>query len=157
MDLINPSSLIIQTINISIVIFVLWKYFFKPYLAYLDIEAQKRRELEENSRESEHIISQARIDANKIIDEARIDARSQATEIIDIARKESDSLRTQAAQEAEIARKKWFADLELERKKLTEELKSKVLGVALKMNEKLFSNSDAQKDFLKKSHNDINL
>ena len=75
-NLINTDTLIIQTINLAIVIFVLWKFFFKPYLAYLDAEALKRAKLEKDALASAHIIDSAKTEAEKIRDEARIDAKN---------------------------------------------------------------------------------
>ena len=133
-DLIHVPTLVIQAINLGIIIFVLWKFFFKPYLAFLDVEAQKRVKL----------------------DDARIDAKTMANEIVENARKEAETIRTEAATEAELARKKGFADVEHERKVLADTMKQKVIDVALKMNEKLFGKNEANEQFLKNSHKDIN-
>ena len=144
-DLIHVPTLVIQAINLGIIVFVLWKFFFKPYLAFLDVEAQKRIKLEEDISSSAHIV-----------DDARIDAKTMANEIVEIARKEAETIRTEAATEAELARKKGFADVEHERKVLADTMKQKVLDVALKMNEKLFGKNEANEQFLKNSHKDIN-
>lgn len=154
--LINIDSLIIQTFNIAVVIFVLWKFFFKPYLAYLDIEKQKRKQLEKDIADSAHIRKNAQLEAQKLLDDSRIDARNMANDIVENARKEADSIVLQANSDAEMARKKGFADVEHERKNLREEMKQKVLSVAIKMNEKLFGKNEANEQFLKHSHKDIN-
>ncbi len=59
MDLINIQTLIIQTINISIVVFVLWRFLFKPYLAHIDEETEKQRLFDENTLAAKHLISNA--------------------------------------------------------------------------------------------------
>ena len=146
-DLIHVPTLVIQAINLGIIVFVLWKFFFKPYLAFLDVEAQKRIKLEEDISSSAHIVDTARTEAEKIRDDARIDAKTMA---------EAETIRTEAATEAELARKKGFADVEHERKVLADTMKQKVLDVALKMNEKLFGKNEANEQFLKNSHKDIN-
>lgn len=155
MDLINFQTLIFQTINLAIIIVVLWKFFFKPYLAHLDLEAQKRAKLEQDILASAHIVDSANAEAEKIRDEARIDAKNIANEITENARKEADVLRADAARDAEVARKKGFADVEHERKILAETMKQKVLDVAIKMNAKLFGKNEANEQFLKNSHKDI--
>lgn len=155
-ELIDIQSLIIQTINLAIIVFVLWKFFFKPYLAFLDEEAKKRAKLHEEIAASAHIIENANTEAAKILDDSRIDARSMANDIIENAKKEADDLRSVAALEAEEARKKGFADIEHERNILRDEMKQKVLSVALKMNEKLFGKNQANEEFLKNSQKDIN-
>lgn len=156
MELINVSSLIGQTINISIVIFVLWKFFFKPYLEFLDTERVKREKLEKDVLDSAHIVDNAHIEAKKILDDSRMDARNAANDIVENARKEAENIVTDANAEAELARKKGFADVEFERKNLREEMKQKAVSVALKMNEKLFGKNENNEQFLKKSYKDIN-
>lgn len=153
--LIDPSSLAIQTVNIAIIVFVLWKFFFKPYLSFLDEEAQKREKLELDIASSKHIVEGAQAEASKILDEARIDARNMANDIMENARKDADSIRAEAAKDAELARKQGFADVEFERKSLAEEMRQKVLQVAIKMNEKIFGKNEANEEFLKNSHKDI--
>lgn len=155
-QLIDPASLAIQTVNLAIIVFVLWKFFFKPYLAYLDEESAKRAQLEADVANSAHIVQNANAEAAKILDESRIDARNVANEIVENARKDADTLRADAAREAEDARKKGFADVEHERRALREEMKEKVISVALKMNEKLFGKNESNEQFLKNSHKDIN-
>lgn len=155
-NLVNWQALIIQTINISIVIFVLWKFFFKPYLAFLDVEASQRTQLEKDIKNSAHIVENAQMEAKKILDDSRLDAKNMANDILDNARNEADAIMQQANTDAELARKQGFADIEHERKNLREEMKQKVLSVALKMNEKLFGKNDANEQFLKNTHKDIN-
>lgn len=155
MELVDVSALIFQTINISIIVFVLWKFFFKPYLAFLDMEAKKRAKLEKDAEASAHIIDIANVEANKIRDEARIDAKNMASEIIENARKESEDILADASKEAELARQKAFSDIEYERKTLKEEMKQKVISVAVKMNEKLFGKNEANEQFLRNSQKDI--
>lgn len=86
--LIDWSSLAIQTINFAIVAFVLSKFFFKPYLKFLDEEAQKRKDLEEKLAKQSHILEEAHNQASNIVDQAKLDARMTASEIIENARKE---------------------------------------------------------------------
>lgn len=156
-SLVDIPSLTIQTVNLAIIVFVMWKFFFKPYLTFLDEEAQKRLKLEQDIANSSHIVDNANIEAQKILDASRIDARNTANEIVENARKEADVIKSEAALEAEMARKRGFADVEHERKTLAEEMKQKVLQVAIKMNEKFFGKNDANEQFLKNSHKDITL
>lgn len=59
MDLVNLGSLIIQFVNLSVVVYVLYRFIFKPYLAFIDEETAKREAFEANVHASEHIISDA--------------------------------------------------------------------------------------------------
>jgi F-type H+-transporting ATPase subunit b len=157
MELIDFSSLFIQTVNIAIIIFVLWRFFFAPYLKFLDEEAKKRTHLEEQLKKSEHIVKDAHAQADNIVDQAKVDAKILASEIVDNARKEATELTAKAHADADAARSKGFADVAHERKVILDELRTRVVDVALKMNEKLFGKNEANIEFLKKNANNIEL
>lgn len=147
--LFDLSSFIIQAINFAIVAFVLRKFFFVPYMSYLDEEAKKRKTLEAEIAKSAHILTDAHNQATNIIDQSKVDAKLIASEIAENARKESVELIKKAHLDADAARAKWFDDIALERKMIVEELRSKVIDVALKMNEKLFEKNESNVEFLK--------
>ena len=155
--LFDLSSFIIQAINFIVVAFVLRKFFFVPYMAYLDEEAKKRRTLEAEIAKSAHILTDAHNQATNIIDQSKVDAKLIASEIAENARKESVKLIKKAHADADAARSKGFDDIALERKMIVEELRSKVIDVALKMNEKLFAKNEANVEFLKTQAKTIEL
>lgn len=147
--LFDLSSFIIQAINFIIVAFVLRKFFFVPYMQFLDEEAKKRKALEAEIAKSANILTDAHNQAANIIDQSKVDAKLIASEIAENARKEAVELVKKAHLDADAARAKGFDDIALERKMIIEELRSKVIDVALKMNEKLFSSNEANIEFLK--------
>lgn len=147
--LFDLSSFIIQAINFVIVAFVLRKFFFVPYMQFLDEEAKKRKTLEAEIAKSANILTDARNQAANIIDQSKVDAKLIAAEIAENARKEAAEIVKKAHMDADAARAKGFDDIALERKMIIEELRSKVIDVALKMNEKLFSKNEANVEFLK--------
>jgi F-type H+-transporting ATPase subunit b len=155
--LIDWGSLLIQFINFAIIAFVLRKYFFVPYTKFLDEEAKKRVSLEEQIAKSEHIVQDAHNQADNIIDQAKVDAKIIASEIVENAHKEASEIVTRAQIDADAARSKGFADIAHERKMIAEELKVKVVEIALKMNEKLFGKNEANVDFIKNSAHTIQL
>ena len=136
--LFDLSSFIIQAINFAIVFIVLRSFIFKPYMKYLEEETAKRQELESKLAESDSILSTAKESAEKIFDQARVDAKMVGSEIVENARKEASEIAARASLDADAARSKGFADVDHERKIMSEELKSKVIDIALKMNTKLF-------------------
>ena len=149
--LFDLSSFIIQAINFAIVAFVLRGFFFKPYMKYLEEEAVKRADLESKLAESDSILASAKTDAEKFIDQARVDGKMMGSEIVENARKEASEIAAKSTLDADAARSKGFADVALERKAMAEELKGKVLDIALKLNAKLFDKNDANVEFLKKN------
>lgn len=148
-NLLDVSSLIIQFINFAIIAYVLRRFFFLPYLRYIDEEKKKRKELEEQLEKSAFILTDAHNQADNIISQARVDAKMVSLEIIELARKDAKDITTKAHRDADQARSKGFADIELERKALEAEMKKRVLDVALALNKKIFGEtSEAHKSFL---------
>jgi F-type H+-transporting ATPase subunit b len=79
---INWPKLIAQTVNFSIVLFVLWRWAYKPILALLEQRRQQiadsvanadkiKEELAKTEAARQAILSQANIQANQLIVEAR--------------------------------------------------------------------------------------
>lgn len=118
-------------------------------MQFLDEEAKKRKALEAEIAKSANILTDAHNQAANIIDQSKVDAKLIASEIAENARKEAVELVKKAHLDADAARAKGFDDIALERKMIIEELRSKVIDVALKMNEKLFSSNEANIEFLK--------
>ena len=104
--LFDLSSFIIQAINFIVVAFVLRKFFFVPYMAYLDEEAKKRRTLEAELAKSVNILTDAHNQAANIVDQSKVDAKLIASEIAENARKESVELIKKAHADADAARSK---------------------------------------------------
>jgi F-type H+-transporting ATPase subunit b len=149
------SSFIIQAINFAIVFIVLRSFIFKPYMKYLEEETAKRSELEQKLADSDAILASAKEESEKIVDKAKVDAKMMGAEIVENARKEWAEISARAQADADAARAKGFAQVDQERKAMTEELKSKVLDVALMLNKKLFGNNDANIEFLKKNATNV--
>ena len=146
--LIDWGSFLIQIINFAIVAYVLRRFFFVPYLQFLDEEALKRKDLEEKLAKQSHILEEAHNKAANLVDQAKVDARMVASEIIDNARKEGKELAEKATKDAELTRSKGFADIAGERISMENEMKKRVIDVALALNAKVFGESRAHREFL---------
>lgn len=151
MELVNLGSLIIQAINLSIVVFVLYHFLFKPYLRFIDAEIAKREVFEESLRTSTHIISDARHEASGIIDEAKNEARNIVAEAEKIAKKEQELIIAEARREADQIKAKGLQDIENERRTLYDEMRDKVLAIALRANEKFFGQKNANASFIEQA------
>lgn len=55
---------------------MLRKFFFVPYVKFLEDEIMKRKDLEQKLSESDSILATANTDAEKIIDQAKLDAKN---------------------------------------------------------------------------------
>lgn len=112
-------KLIAQTINFGIVLFVLWKWAYKPVLAMLELRRERvaetiknaqqaREELQKTQAARQRILDEASAQANQLIEDARAAAarvQEQETQKA-IAAAEQIIARAREAGEAEIARLK---------------------------------------------------
>jgi F-type H+-transporting ATPase subunit b len=112
-------KLIAQVINFAIVMFVLWKWAYKPVLNMLELRRQKiaegmanadriKTELAATEVNRREILDQANVDANKFIEQARLSAAKileQETQKA-IATANEIASKARQASEAELARMK---------------------------------------------------
>lgn len=148
---VNLGSFIIQLINIWVIIFILNRFLFKPYLKYLTVEEKKRKELEEAHIKLNEIKDEAKKEAKDIVNEAKKESHFIKNEAWIIGKEEAKEIVDEAKSEAEKIKNKALLDIDNERKSMNESMKQNILEVALKLNEKLFSKNDANIDFIKKN------
>lgn len=153
--LVDLGSLAIQAVNLGIVAFVLKKFVFSPYLAYLDEEAAKRAELERSTELAAQAEADARAKAEAIIDEAKREGKSIREESKTLAKQEASLIVFEANKEADAVRAKGLSDIESERRALEESLRAKVVSVALKINEKVFGKSESNAELVKNLAKDL--
>lgn len=153
--LVDLGSLAIQAVNLGIVAFVLKKFVFSPYLAYLDEEAAKRAELERSSELAAQAEADARAKAEEIVNEAKREGKSIREESKTLAKQEASLIVFEANKEADAVRAKGLADVESERRALEESLRAKVVSVALKINEKVFGKSESNAELVKNLAKDL--
>lgn len=135
-------KLIAQVINFAIVLFVLWKWAYKPVLQMLELRRTKieesvanadkiKQELARTETARQEILTKADTDANKLIEEARAAAARVLEQETQKAVATANQIITKAreANEAELARMK----LELRREvgRLVVETTAKVTGKIL--------------------------
>ena len=113
---IEPSLLLAQIVNFSIIAFILTKVLYKPVLRMLEerkkkIEeglalAEKMQTAEEQIKQKEaSMLERARIDAHELIEEAKKQAKHEEKEIIEQARKEASRIVERGKLEAQNHRK----------------------------------------------------
>ena len=153
--LIDWGSFLIQVINFAVVAYVLRRFFFVPYLQFLDTEAAKRKELETQLAKQSHILEDAHNQATNLVDQAKVDARMVSSEIVENARREAKELAEKATKDAELTRSKGFADIASERKGMEGEMKKRVIDIALALNAKIFGDSTAHRAFLEAQSGEV--
>jgi len=149
----NTWSLIIQFINVLVILYLLNRFLFKPYLTFLDKEAKERKEFETKAKNINKILSDAEDKANTIVKKAKTKAAWIKEEAILLGKNEAEVIKTNAKNEADKIRAKWLLDVEEERKNLHAWLKKEAISLAIKLNKKLFTESRNNEDFITKSLN----
>lgn len=88
MELVNLGSLFYPAHKSECGCFVLYRFIFKPYLAFIDEEIEKKRIFDENAHAAEHIISNAGKEAAAILEKAKNEARAIVADSEGLAKKE---------------------------------------------------------------------
>ncbi|MDQ1343599.1 MAG: synthase subunit b [Patescibacteria group bacterium] len=153
--LLDFGSLAIQAVNLAVVAYVLKRFVFSPYLAYLDEEQAKRDEIERSHEVVREAEESARKKAAGIVEEAKREGKNIREESKTLAKQEASLIVFEANKEAEAVRAKGLADIGNERRALEESLRAKVVSVALKINEKVFGKSEANADLVKSLAKDL--
>ena len=94
---IEPALLIAQVINFGIVLFVLWKFAYKPVLKVL----RERQAKVKKSLEDAKAVELKLQEAEKLKQEKIMEARGEAEKIIEDAAKESNRLKQQRLEEVQ--------------------------------------------------------
>jgi F-type H+-transporting ATPase subunit b len=143
-------TMVIQTIILVLILWVLNRFIFKPYLKYLDDEAERRKKLEDDYNNIEKINKEALESRDSIL----VDARAQSEEIkrnsVEIAKKEASSIKEKALEEAKSIKTSALAEIEKERQSMLSLVREKSIDLVLKFNAKLFDKERVNKDFVEK-------
>lgn len=138
MEFIDLSSLLIQSINIAIIIYVLRKFVFIPYLAHIDAEVLLRTELEAKTANATLVVEEARGEAKELIHIAKNEANEIRKNARELAKRETSLALSKTNDEAAALKKQALDEIASERLSLEKEMRTKILGVAIALNTKLF-------------------
>lgn len=148
---VTVETFVIQFVILIVVLYVLNRFVFQPYLSHLDEWEAKQRKVEEDyknidalvdekNKEAEKILSDARLKWNILIEEAELRAKNKEASIVKAAQESADSILESAKTQAEN-----------EKKSMLSEVKANILDITLKLNWKLFKNEKVSKDFIEKN------
>ena len=151
----TAETMIIQAILLAIILYVLNKYIFKPYVAYLDKEAEKREKLEKDYKNIDSLIADANKKSEKILKDARDLSSSIISDAESLANKKKASIIEKAENEAKDLIAASASEIEKERLSMLNGVKSKLIGLILKFNSKLFWEEKISKDYLEKELSNI--
>lgn len=149
-------TLVVQFIILVLILWVLNAFVFKPYLEYLDKEAEKRKKLEDDYNNIEKLNKQALEEKENILTTARAQAEEIRKSSSDLAKKEAQVIKTHAEEEAKSIKNSALAEVQKEKETMLNDVKAKSIDLILKFNAKLFSREQVNKDFVEKELSSIN-
>jgi F-type H+-transporting ATPase subunit b len=144
---IDTPYLIAQIISISVVVFLLYKFFFKPTLATIDERQSKiedglryteemKTKLETAEKETAEVMKKASLEAQQIIAEARDSGKALLEKQTQEATGKAQDILSKAEHAIELERKKMLADVRDEISRLVVLTTSRVLSKELPEDEK---------------------
>ena len=147
---VSLDTFIIQFIILLLILWVLKKFIFVPYLEYLDEWEEKQKKLEEDYKHIEDLVNEAKEKKKSILDEARKKADEMIVEAEWVAKKRREEILEKAENEAKAIIESWKTEIEKEKLSMLSEVKSNIIDLVLKFNKKLFGNEKISKDFVEK-------
>ncbi len=143
-------TLVIQTIILVLILWVLNRFIFKPYLEYLDKESEKRKKLEADYNNIEKLHKEAQMEKDALLSQARWEWEEIRKNSLELAKKEAILTKEKAENEAKSIKESALAEIQKEKETMLQEIKSQSVDLILKFNEKLFDKEIVNKDFIEK-------
>ena len=147
---VSLDTFIIQFIILLVIIWVLKKFIFIPYLKYLDKWEDKQKKLEEDYKNIDTLIAKANKEKESILKKARKKSDQILSEAETIAKNKRNSLLEKATQEAKVIIESGRAEIEKERLWMLAEVKSNIVDLVLRFNKKLFWSEKISNEFVEK-------
>ncbi len=148
-------TLVVQTIILIVIFWVLNKFLFKPYLAYLDKWEDRQKKLEEDYNNIDKLIANAKSEKETILDGARNKADAIISDAESLAKTKKISILEKAEVEAKSIIESGKNEIEKEKLSMLNGVKSKLTDLILKFNKKLFGEEKLNKDFVEKELSSI--
>src|SRR5438034_6638473 len=135
-------KLIAQMVNFAIVLFILWKFAYRPVLKILEERRQKvaeaminaekaREELKLTEAQRQQVLAETNAQANKLIEEARAAAAKVREQETQKAIREAEQIVAKAREAAALERTRMLADVKRELGRLVIATATKVTGKVL--------------------------
>lgn len=147
---VSIDTFIIQFIILLLIIWVLRKFIFIPYLAYLDKWEDKQKKLEEDYKNIDALIAEANNEKESILKKARKKSDEMLNEAVIIAKNKRVSLLEKAEEEAKWIIESGKAEIEKEKLWMLSEVKSNIVDLVLRFNKKLFWSEKISSEFVEK-------
>jgi len=147
---VSLDTFIIQFIILLLIIWVLKKFIFVPYLKYLDKWEDKQKKIEEDYKNIDALIAKANKDKDSILDDARKKADWMIVEAETIAKTKRANILEKAENEAKAIIDSGRREIEKEKLSMLSEVKSNIVDLVLRFNKKLFGIEKVSSEFVER-------
>lgn len=151
LQFVTVETFVIQFVILLVVLWVLNKFIFRPYLAYLDEWEAKQAKVQEDYNNAEAILAEKQKQGDEMLEKARTKWNSVIEEAEALANSKKDKIisdaEAQASETLVVANKQ----IEKERQSMLSGAKDHIVKTALKLNEKIFKDEKASRDFMEKN------
>ncbi len=142
--------MLIQVVNLAIVLFVLKKFLFDPYLKLVEKTEKDQKEIAEVHETVARIRDTAEKEATNLISDAHKKAFEMRENAAQNAQKNADNIVAQAEDQARIIRERAEGEIQALEQTFAKRMKDGVMTAAVELNKKLLGQSNtARRDFMK--------
>jgi len=142
--------MLIQVVNLAIVLFVLKKFLFDPYLKLVEKTEKNQKEIAAVHETVANIRAEAAKEANELVAEAHKKAFEMREHAAQNAQKHADDIVDQATEQARIIRERAEGEITVLEQNFSKRMKEGVMTAAVSLNKKLLGQSNtARQDFMK--------
>lgn len=148
--------MLIQIVNLAIVLFVLKKALFDPYLKLVEKTESEQKEIAAVHETVERIRKEAEKEATALVSDAHKKAFEMREHAAKNAQKNADDIVAQAEEQARIIRERAEGEIHALEQTFAKRMKDGVMTAAVELNKKLLGQSNtARRDFMKAHLEDV--
>ena len=156
MEAFNLGSMLIQIVNLAVVLFVLKKALFDPYLKLVEKTEADQKEIANVHSTVEKIRKDAEKEATALVSDAHKKAFEMREHAAKNAQKNADDIVAQAEEQARIIRERAEGEIHALEQTFAKRMKEGVMSAAVELNKKLLGQSNtARHDFMKAHLEDV--
>lgn len=148
MDSINFTLVLAQLANFGILFLLFKKFIADKLIATIQQRRELQARLELAAQNYEKNMAQAEADKQAILEQARHQAKNMMIEIEALANQKSVDIILAAEKQAELELQWARRQLEKERISMLAQMKSKIVDISLRLNEKLFDDAGVDRKFM---------
>ncbi len=157
MDSINFTLVLAQLANFLILFLIFKKFIADKLIATIMSRRELQAKLEKAKADYEKNIEKAKQEKEDILAQARENAKTMMIDVEALANKKSVDILLQAEDKANLTLEAGRRQLEKERLSMLAQMKSKIVDISLRLNEKLFEDEAVDREYMEREIEDIKM